>query len=68
VVLRRYATGLPTVEDMGIIVDSISLQVPAGQTAVLVKNLDLSCDPWMCDHMSNHDDGVDLTNTITNAR
>ncbi|KAG0529266.1 hypothetical protein BDA96_05G083600 [Sorghum bicolor] len=45
-------------KDMGIIVDSISLQVPAGQTAVLVKNLDLSCDPWMCDHMSNHDDGL----------
>ena len=56
VALRRYVTGLPTEEDMEIIVDTISLRVPAGQTAVLVKNLYLSCDPWMRDRMSKHDD------------
>jgi hypothetical protein len=39
VVLRRYVTGLPTEEDMEIVVDTIVLRVPAGQTAVLVKNL-----------------------------
>jgi hypothetical protein len=47
VVLRRYITGLPTEEDMEIIVDTISLRVPVGQTTVLVKNLYLSCDPRM---------------------
>jgi NADPH-dependent curcumin reductase CurA len=57
VVLRRYVTGLPTEEDMEIVVDTIVLRVPAGQTAVLVKNLYLSCDPWMRDRMSKHDDG-----------
>ncbi|XP_066342852.1 2-alkenal reductase (NADP(+)-dependent)-like [Miscanthus floridulus] len=56
VALRRYVTGLPTEEDMEIVVDTISLRVPAGQTAVLVKNLYLSCDPWMRDRMSKHDD------------
>ncbi|PWZ25426.1 2-alkenal reductase (NADP(+)-dependent) [Zea mays] len=57
VVLRRYVTGLPTEEDMEIVVDTIVLRVPAGQTAVLVKNLYLSCDPWMRDRMNKHDDG-----------
>jgi NADPH-dependent curcumin reductase CurA len=37
---------------MEIIVDTISLCVPAGRTAVLVKNLYLSCDPWMRGRMN----------------
>jgi len=57
VVLRRYVTGrFPTEDDMEIIVDTISLRVPVGRTAVLVKNLYLSCDPWMRGRMSKHDD------------
>jgi NADPH-dependent curcumin reductase CurA len=58
VVLRRYVTGRsPTEDDMEIIVDTISLCVPAGRTAVLVKNLYLSCDPWMRGRMNKQDDG-----------
>lgn len=58
VVLRRYVTGrFPTENDMEIIVDTISLRVPSGQTAVLVKNLYLSCDPWMRGRMNKQDDG-----------
>ncbi|CAL4981785.1 unnamed protein product [Urochloa decumbens] len=57
VVLRRYVTGIPTEEDMEVVVDTVGLRVPAGSTAVLVKNLYLSCDPWMRDRMSKHDEG-----------
>ena len=57
VVLRRHVTGFPTEEDMEITVDTIELGVPAGLTAVLIKNLYLSCDPWMRDRMNKHDDG-----------
>jgi NADPH-dependent curcumin reductase CurA len=57
VVLRRHVTGSPTEEDMEIMVNTITLSVPAGLTGVLVKNLYLSCDPWMHSRMSKHDDG-----------
>ncbi|CAN6374784.1 unnamed protein product [Urochloa humidicola] len=56
VVLRRYVTGIPKEKDMEIVVDTVELRVPAGSTAVLVKNLYLSCDPWMRDRMSKHDE------------
>ncbi|KAJ1255836.1 hypothetical protein BS78_K153500 [Paspalum vaginatum] len=52
VVLRRHVTGFPSKEDMEIVVDTVSLRVPEGQTAVLIKNLYLSCDPWMRDRMA----------------
>jgi hypothetical protein len=58
VVLRRHVTGFPTEEDMEITVDTIELGVPAGLTAVLIKNLYLSCDPWMRGRMSKHEDGA----------
>jgi ligand-binding SRPBCC domain-containing protein len=45
VVLRRHVTGFPTEEDMEIMVDTITLRVPAGLTGVTIKNLYLSCDP-----------------------
>jgi NADPH-dependent curcumin reductase CurA len=57
VVLRRHVTGFPTEDDMEITVDTVGLRVPAGLTAVLIKNLYLSCDPWMCGRMSKHEDG-----------
>ncbi|CAL4994791.1 unnamed protein product [Urochloa decumbens] len=58
VVLRRHVTGFPTEEDMEIVDDTVALRVPPGSTAaVLVKNLYLSCDPWVCGCMSKHDDG-----------
>lgn len=59
VVLRRYVTGYPTAEDMEVVVTSdVRLRVPEGSTAaVVVKNLYLSCDPWMRGRMTKHDDG-----------
>jgi NADPH-dependent curcumin reductase CurA len=58
VVLKRYVTGYPTVEDMEIVADTIELLVPEGSRAVLLKNLYLSCDPWMRGRMSKHEDGA----------
>jgi NADPH-dependent curcumin reductase CurA len=58
VVLKRHVIGYPTVEDMEIVADTIELRVPAGSRAVLIKNLYLSCDPWMRGRMSKHDDGA----------
>jgi len=58
VVLKRHVTGFPT-EDMEVVVGTARLRVPAGLTpAVLVKNLYLSCDPWMRGRMSKHDEGA----------
>ena len=59
VVLKRHVTGFPTEEDMEVVVGTVRLGVPAGSTsAVLVKNLYLSCDPWMRGRMSRHDEGA----------
>ncbi|KAJ1275129.1 hypothetical protein BS78_05G113100 [Paspalum vaginatum] len=56
VVLRRHVTGFPSEEDMQIVEDRVGLRVPAGLTAVLMKNLYLSCDPWMRGRMRKHDE------------
>ena len=58
VVLRRHVTGFPTEDDMEITVGTTEQRVLAGLTAVLIKNLYLSCDPWMRGRMSKHDDGA----------
>ncbi|WVZ53459.1 hypothetical protein U9M48_004398, partial [Paspalum notatum var. saurae] len=57
VVLRRHVTGFPSEEDMEIVEDIVDLRVPAGLTAVLMKNLYLSCDPWMRGRMSKYAEG-----------
>ncbi|KQJ91821.1 2-alkenal reductase (NADP(+)-dependent) [Brachypodium distachyon] len=57
VILKRYVTGFPTEDDMEVVTSGFSLAVPPGNpTAVLVKNLYLSCDPYMRNRMSKHDD------------
>ena len=60
VVLKRHVTGFSTEEDMEVVVGAVGLRVPAGLStpAVLVKNLYLSCDPWMRGRMSKHDEGA----------
>ncbi|MQL98334.1 hypothetical protein Taro_031045, partial [Colocasia esculenta] len=57
VVLRHYVTGFPKEEDMEVVTETIPLKVPDGSPgAVLVKNLYLSCDPYMRSRMSKHED------------
>ncbi|XP_044500534.1 2-alkenal reductase (NADP(+)-dependent)-like [Mangifera indica] len=47
VIFRDYVTGFPSESDMYISSSSLSLKVPEGSRSVLVKNLYLSCDPYM---------------------
>lgn len=47
VILKGYVTGFPKESDMEIRTTTVKLEVPAGSNAVLLKNLYLSCDPYM---------------------
>ncbi|KAJ0972961.1 hypothetical protein J5N97_020920 [Dioscorea zingiberensis] len=47
VLFKDYVIGHPKEEDMVLISSTIELKVPEGSMAVLVKNLYLSCDPYM---------------------
>ncbi|XP_044500517.1 2-alkenal reductase (NADP(+)-dependent)-like [Mangifera indica] len=47
VIFRDYVTGFPSESDMYISSSRLSLKVPEGSKYVLVKNLYLSCDPYM---------------------
>uniref|UniRef100_A0A0D9XXX4 Enoyl reductase (ER) domain-containing protein n=1 Tax=Leersia perrieri TaxID=77586 RepID=A0A0D9XXX4_9ORYZ len=48
VILKRHVqTGIPSEDDMEIVTAETTLAVPAGSSAVVVKNLYLSCDPIM---------------------
>ncbi|KAM7460855.1 hypothetical protein LguiA_028976 [Lonicera macranthoides] len=53
VVLKDYVSGFPKESDMIAKTSTISLKVPEGSKAVLVKNLYLSCDPYMRSRMKN---------------
>ncbi|KAM7464854.1 hypothetical protein LguiB_012416 [Lonicera macranthoides] len=53
VVLKDYVSGFPKESDMIARTSTISLKVPEGSKAVLVKNLYLSCDPYMRSRMQN---------------
>lgn len=48
VILKNYVTGFPKESDMDVTTSTIKLDLPEGiSKAVLVKNLYLSCDPFM---------------------
>lgn len=56
VILSDYVTGFPKESDMKIITGSINLKVPEGsKDTLLLKNLYLSCDPYMRGRMSKLD-------------
>lgn len=54
VILKRHVTGFPTEDDMELVTATARLAVPPGSAAVMVKNLYLSCDPYMRSRMTNH--------------
>ncbi|CAL9054358.1 unnamed protein product [Musa banksii] len=58
VVLKHYIPDGPATEsDMELVAtDTLRLRLPPGSTAVLVKNLYLSCDPYMRSRMTKHDE------------
>ncbi|KAG0451504.1 hypothetical protein HPP92_026197 [Vanilla planifolia] len=59
VVLRSYADGLPKVSDFEF-VEACRQAVPEGSTAVVVKNLYLSCDPYLRNLMSKKEEPFDV--------
>lgn len=56
VIFKNYITGFPKESDMETVTtDTILLKVPEESKAILVKNLYLSCDPYMRERMTKHD-------------
>ncbi|KAK8937516.1 NADP-dependent alkenal double bond reductase P2 [Platanthera zijinensis] len=54
VLFRSFITGAPREENMELMTAETELMVPAGSGAVLVKNLYLSCDPYMRGRMREY--------------
>ncbi|CAL5097801.1 unnamed protein product [Urochloa decumbens] len=52
VILKRHVTGFPSEDDMEVVAGAARLAVPPGSAAVVLKNLYLSCDPYMRGRMS----------------
>ncbi|XP_028792587.1 2-alkenal reductase (NADP(+)-dependent) [Neltuma alba] len=52
VLLKDFVSGFPNESDMPFTTSSVSLKLPEGSSDVLVKNLYLSCDPYMRNRMS----------------
>lgn len=56
VILKRYVTGFLSEDDMEVVTtEAPPLAVPAGSEAVVVKNLYVSCDPYMRNRMTRHE-------------
>lgn len=53
VILKNYVSGFPKESDMELRTSSLKLKLPEGSSpgAILVKNLYLSCDPYMRSRM-----------------
>ncbi|KAF8391752.1 hypothetical protein HHK36_021986 [Tetracentron sinense] len=51
IILRDYVSGFPKESDMALKTSTMRLKVPEGSKGVLVKNLYLSCDPYMRSRM-----------------
>ncbi|KAK6138633.1 hypothetical protein DH2020_027619 [Rehmannia glutinosa] len=52
VVLKHYVTGFPKESDLFLKTATVELKIPHGcNGAVLVKNMYLSCDPYLINHM-----------------
>ncbi|CAA7036309.1 unnamed protein product [Microthlaspi erraticum] len=47
IIFPEYVSGFPKESDLNITTTTIDLKLPEGSTSVLVKNLYLSCDPYM---------------------
>ncbi|XP_058107287.1 2-alkenal reductase (NADP(+)-dependent)-like isoform X2 [Magnolia sinica] len=61
VLFRDFVTGFPKESDMVLSTGTIRLKVPEGSKAVLVKNLYLSCDPYMRIRMAKNEDDDEFT-------
>ncbi|KAJ1686306.1 hypothetical protein LUZ63_017696 [Rhynchospora breviuscula] len=68
VVLRNYVDGFPKESDMKVVTDTVRLQVPHESTAVIVKNLYLSCDPYMRVRMSRPDQSIEFPSFVLGSQ
>ncbi|XP_061360172.1 NADPH-dependent oxidoreductase 2-alkenal reductase-like isoform X2 [Gastrolobium bilobum] len=57
VILRDYVSGFPKETDMSIVESTLTLKLPEASNEVLLKNLYLSCDPYMQILMTNVEPG-----------
>lgn len=57
VLFKDYVKGFPKEENMILTESAIGSKVPEGSTAILVKNLYISCDPYMRLMMSDPKEG-----------
>ena len=55
VVFGGYVSGFPTETDMAVRESTVKLRLPEGSSGLLVKNLCLSCDPYMRTRMAKLD-------------
>lgn len=53
VIFKEYIERAPQETDMEVKISEIELKAPKGSGALLVKNLYLSCDPYMRGRMRN---------------
>lgn len=55
-ILKNYVTGMPKESDMAVTTHNIiTLKLPESSNSVIVKNLYLSCDPYMRGRMRKPD-------------
>ncbi|KAL6223687.1 hypothetical protein ACLB2K_002546 [Fragaria x ananassa] len=55
VIFKDYVTGFPKESDMELRTSAAKLKLPQGSTGLVVKNLYLSCDPYMRARMTKHE-------------
>ncbi|CAN6339996.1 unnamed protein product [Urochloa humidicola] len=55
VILKRYVTGFPSEDDMEVVTGTARLAVPEGSASIVIKNLYVSCDPYMRGRMTKHE-------------
>ncbi|ESW06332.1 hypothetical protein PHAVU_010G039100 [Phaseolus vulgaris] len=60
VILNNYVVGFPKESDMSIVEGTITLKVPEGSSDLLLKNLYLSCDPYMRFFMTKEDNPLGI--------
>ncbi|KAL9303499.1 hypothetical protein ACSQ67_020762 [Phaseolus vulgaris] len=60
VILNNYVVGFPKESDMSIVEGTITLKVPEGSSDLLLKNLYLSCDPYMRFLMTKEDNPLGI--------
>ncbi|KAJ4723844.1 2-alkenal reductase (NADP(+)-dependent) [Melia azedarach] len=64
VIFKNFVEGFPKETDMYVKTSSVSLKAEEGSNAVVVKNLYLSCDPYMRTRMTFNPDPSELSSFV----